>query len=373
VKLGIIARSESRGLGIQTWEACRHLNPDRVLLVEPKPAGWIQHPDRYARFDTTQVQWYQGQLHETTVRSWLDGLDVVYTAESDYDRRMAGWCAEAGAALVRHVNPEQLAAQELRHAGRTVWWAATPWRLDHLPASTRVVPMPVAIERFRPAPRATGKVSFLHVVGHQAQDDRAGSRTVARSIEHIVRPCRLTVTCQNRRMDIGFNGTPTVEVDVQPRGIEDYWKLYKGHHVLIAPRRYGGLSLPTLEAAAAGMAIVMPDCSPNEGWPGMRLPVARRSTVLMRCGPVDVYDVHPETLAAAITNLASDPDLVAGMSVGARRWAETQSWEALTPLWIEEFDRAYQSSFPGTPPTSTASGPGDGSGPPTASAIPAGR
>lgn len=347
MRLGIVGRCEPRGLGVQTSEVARHLVPDRVLLVEPRPAGWPQRAEWYECHDVTRAPWRQGQLPEGVVRSWLDGLDVVYTAESHYDDRLPSWCSAAGVTLVRHANPEQLAADEVEAAGDTVWWAATDWRLEYLPAGTRVVPMPVAVDRF-PSRQATedGPVRFLHSIGHQAQDDRAGSRCVSKAAQRVRARCELVVRCQDRRLDVNFRGAERVGVTVHRRGVDHYWEQYDGCDVLVLPRRYGGLSLPSQEAMAAGLALVMTDCSPNRTWPGLKVPVVRRSEVRMRCGPVEVCDADPDALADIMSRLAADRDELRRLQVEATAWAEANSWEALEPLWRAELSRARTGSIP---------------------------
>lgn len=370
MRIGVVCRSEDRGLGLQTWEAARHLNPERVLLVEPRPAGWPIHGERFAEFRTTVVGWRRGCLPERDVRRWLDGLDVVYTAETDYDHRLPGWCSAAGATLVRHANPEQLGPDEVRDDG-TVWWAATPWRLEHLPAGTRVVPMPVALDRFprtdnpaNPAEPSGGEdcgssypVRFLHSIGHQAQDDRAGSRCLSRAIQRVTERCELVVRCQDRHPEVAFRLAGNVTVEMH-RGVDNYWDAYRGCDVLVLPRRYGGLSLPSQEAMAAGLVLVMPDCSPNEVWPGPKVRVAAYRTAHMRCGEVKVAVPDPEHLAEIMSRLAADRVWLAELQAEARAWAEANSWEALRPLWLAELESA--SSSPGSRPTSTVSVLGSG-------------
>ncbi len=92
---------------------------------------------------------------------------------------------------------------------------------------------------------------------------------------------------------------------------------------------------------AAGLVLVMPDCSPNEVWPGPKIPVAGRREVYMRPGLVEVCDPDPRSLAEIMSRLAGDRDELAALQAEARAWAEANSWEALEPLWREELGRAF--------------------------------
>lgn len=361
MKFGVVGRADPRGLGIQTSEVARNLCPDAVLLVEPRPAGWPQRREWYADQRLTDAPWRQGILPERIVRPWLEELSggVVYSAETFYDPRFPAWCAAAGVTPVRHANPEQLARDEVVDGDGTVWWAATDWRLEKLPAGTRVVPMPVALDRFRGhnadqdirdksaghenALASACPVRFLHSIGHQAQEDRAGSRVVSRAIQKVGHPCELIVRCQDRRPEVAFRLGERVVVQTHRGGVDNYWDAYNGCDVLVLPRRYGGLSLPSQEAMAAGLALIMTNCSPNERWPGLKVAVAGRREVHMRCGPVEVCDPDPQHLADLMTGLAEDRAEVARLRAEARLWAEANSWEALTPLWRAELVAAAAS------------------------------
>jgi glycosyltransferase involved in cell wall biosynthesis len=347
MRLGIIAQSSDRGLGIQTWEACRHLEPERVLLVEPQGARWRRHRDRFADFETTIVKWDGRTLDEQTCRRWLDGLDVVYTAETPYDERLPRWAFDVRCAVAVHANPEQLHPRSTQ-TPHVSWWAPTDWRIHQMPFGTKVVPMPVATERFGNAPAQqcdsgiAGPVTFVHSAGHEAQHDRNGTRLVAqavRGLENI--PGRLVVFGQDGALPRFRlrSGVANFELDLHPAGAENYWDQYRGGDVLLMPRRYGGLCLPVQEALAAGLAVVMTDCSPNEKWPGPRLPVVDSTPMRTRCGEVAVNSADPDDLRVLMEKLATDRDWLAELKAEALRWAAANSWEALLPRWRKEFER----------------------------------
>jgi hypothetical protein len=363
VKLGCLVRAELRGLGIQTRAVADALDADRVLYVEPRPASWSQHPNLFAHHRVTHVPWWRGWLDERTVRGWLEGLDVVYTAETGYDPRLPDWCDAAGVGLVRHANPEQLAPDEVAAGGSTVWWSATPWRLERMPAGTRVVPMPVDLPpEFDPGfdePR--GPVRFVHSMGHYAEGDRAGTEVAAGAVRRLSGPARVDVFCQDRRLSAVFKASDGVDLRVRTRGVEDRWDQFRGQDVLVLPRRYGGLSLPTLEALAAGLVVVMPACQPNEVWPGPKVDVVGWRKVRMRCGRVSVADPDPGHLASIMNGLCRHPDRLAKWKAESRAWAQANTWEALRPLWLDELGRACRSLCP-APPAAAPIGTVPGSG-----------
>lgn len=334
MRLGIVARSEAgRGLANQTWEACRHLDPDRVLLVDPGRDGrFTQHPERYDRWETTTVRWHGGRLNEAPTRSWLDGLDVVYSAETPYDLRLPQWAAEAGCGVVVQANPEFLAPMDARAA--VTWWVATPWRLEHLPARTRVVPMPVPEAPFAHEPGE--RLRFLHTAGWPAVADRNGTGTFAEAAGMLTVDCDVVIRGQHRDT-LRYR---TDRVRVEQGCVPDHWDLYQGADVLVMPRRFGGLCLPVLEALAVGLVVVMPDVSPNDVWPGPRVEATTRDNVASRCGLLPLYDTDTRALAATMDELAANPELVAKLRAEASEWVRVNTWEALKPMWLEELARA---------------------------------
>lgn len=325
--LGIIARSEARGLGNQSYEVAENLDPDRVLLIDPGPdKRFTQHPERYAAWPTTTARWTAGRLDPNVVRPWLDGLDVVYTAETPYDDRLPGWAKETGCRVVVHANPEFLSPSDAR--AEVCWWAATPWRLGHLPADTKVVPMPVPDAPFLTEP--TERVRFLHTAGWPAVSDRNGTGIVAEAARHMRSGAEVVIRGQHR--DIERYRHPGVTVEAG--SVLDHWDLYRGCDVLVMPRRFGGLCLPVLEALAVGMPVVMGDCSPNEVWPGPRVPTVEGQTVATRAGLIPLHDTDPRALAATLDELATNREVLDKHRQEAAEWAAANGWDQLRPRWL---------------------------------------
>lgn len=341
MKVGLIARAEDRGLGHLTWEWARHMRPDRTLVVDlgDLARGFPPHLDRYpgaaiVRFgDTGQVD------DEATVRDFLDGLDVVYSAETFYDWRIVKWARDVGCVTVCHVMPEFF---NVNTESADVLWAPTSWRLDQLPARTRLVPVPVPTDRWPAlAPHVEGKLRWLHVAGHRAAMDRNGTSTVGRSTRLLTQPQTGTVITQDVRMP-PMPGRPFVQITTVRGGCgPDYWRMYDGHDVLVLPRRYGGLSLPAIEAMGAGLAVVMPDVEPQRSdWPVIRVPAKKRTTLDTQGGTLDVFDVDPRKLAGALDQLARDPGERLMARAQALSWANANSWAMLEPTIRAELARA---------------------------------
>lgn len=340
MKLGVIARAEDRGLGIQSWEAVRHLAPERVLVIDVQnPEGFAMHLDRYpgATVARLQPQGMNGALAEGLVRDWLAGLDVVFSCETLYDWRLAEWARDAGCATVVQLNPEFFQHDRNGLPSPTAWWNPTTWRLDQLPAGTRHVPVPVALDRFCNIGRRTSTADValraLHVVGRPALSDRNGTELLSKAMRRT-QGVELTVASQR----------PTKHGAVVLGEVADYWRLYDDQDVLVMPRRYGGLCLPAQEAMAAGLAVVMPGCPPNpEMWPIVPVRWQYRGQLQVPAGMIPLAETDARDLAVVLGRLAREPGELNVWRAKADQWAREHSWEALLPLYVEELGRAADS------------------------------
>jgi glycosyltransferase involved in cell wall biosynthesis len=342
VKVGLIARGEDRGLGIQTWEFYRHVKPDKVLLIDmgALAGGFALHDERYPTAERAVFE--RGELPEEQVRAWLEGLDVVYTAETFYDWRLVAWAAEQGVATVCHINPEFYRHGKDDLPVPSAWWAPTPWRLVYLPETTRVVRYPVALERFHVKPDVhDGPCRWLHVMGRRAAGDRNGTLALMVALRRLGRPARIAIASQERRLATIRSRSRHVTVENRPGGIRHYWDLYDGADMLVMPRRYGGLCLPVQEAMAAGLGVVMPDIEPNDCWPTVRVPARPAGTLQVSAGELRLYDTAPGELARTMDRFA-DPEERLKAQQQARQWAEWHSWEQLLPLYRTELARAAE-------------------------------
>lgn len=331
----MIARADARGLARQSLEFWRHV-PGCSPLVIVNPAaraqGFEQHPEWYGEGATVvEVDTRRWALPEATVRAWLETVDVIYAPETLYDWRLADWARDCGARTVVHVNPEFWRDREPMP---DALWVPTLWRVEHLPRGVRRVPVPVAVEDY-PRPSTLdlySRLRVLHLVGHAAAGDRAGTQITGEASRHLP-----GVDWTVRTQDRGVTGsTRRYRWTVEAGGLEDHRELYEGFHILCAPRRYGGLSLVTQEALAAGLAVVMPDAPPNREWPIVPVPVRRRGVIVTAAGRISTVDVLAGDLALVIGRLAKDrSELEAAMS-RSREWALDNSWDALLPAILEE-------------------------------------
>ena len=327
LKIGVIARTEiARGLAIQTRNFVENMPVQRTLIIDMPSVdcaldeSWCPNPT-HITYDARHHT-----LDERIVRDWLRGLDVVFTVETPYDWRMPNWCREMDIPLVVQGNPEFVrhGQEGFEHLGDPIWWWPTSWRLDQLPHGD-VVPVPMPDRPNVAADPNDGPLRILHVVGKRAHADRNGTEILMRSLTRVHRDVEVTMTTIDGALpDVMMRHNVKSKKLLNP--VEDRWSLYEGHHILILPRRYGGLCLPALEASASGLAVLMPAVSPNEELASITCK-ARPSerTLTLACGRIPEVVSNYMDVAAMIDSLADDRRLLRSVMrppAGFARWSD---------------------------------------------------
>lgn len=345
MRVGLIARADNTGLGVQTWEFHRHMQPAKTLVVDiSSRKGLASHPDRYPG-----ARIVHGYPTPQQFTDFLAGLDVVFTCETAYGHHLYSLADSLGVTSVLQYNFEFLDHLSQRHLPRpTLFAAPSPWRYDDVPfPNKRLLPVPIPLDRFHghPGPGATAR-RFLHVAGRPAIQHRNGTWDLLNALQHVQSEITVTITCQDPDYVPGllreFTIPGTVTVESASGDVANYWDLYVGD-VLVMPRRFGGLCLPVNEALGAGMPVIMTDIDPNNAWlPGEWLVPASKYGQLMVRTAIDLYMADPRALAARIDRFATDDAFFAAAKDSARALAKQYSWDQLQPEYEQTFAEAVQ-------------------------------
>lgn len=337
MRVGVIARTNSRGLDIQTTEAARNLDAS-VLVVDVRNHSNKRFPTDRSRYPGAPVvECLPGwKLDPAVVKPWLDTVDAVYSAETFYDPNFTQWARSKGVVTIVHANPEFVAPAGGWAIGEpSARWSPTCWRNELMPP-TEVVTFPVAADRFTHVEPHDGPCRWLHVGGKAALADRNGTDALLDALRFLREPCSVTICTQEPEVP-RFTVPDHVTVTVV-RSVPDYWGLYPGHDALVMPRRYGGLCLPVQEAMGAGMAVLMPDISPNsQTWPVATFPARLDREARMPAGQVPVASIDPVVLAGAMDRFA-DPAVRVRCQRESRYWAACNSWEVQAPEWLRRIE-----------------------------------
>lgn len=356
MRIGLIARADNSGLGIQCLEFARHLRPVKTLVIDvghlhnnTTDCNKATHLNRYSAA-TISKGW---EPSEQLLARWLEGLDVVYSAETFYSNEFPELAQLMGVRTVLHYNHEFLAHLDNPHLPEPdVFAAPSMWRYEEVPFTNKeFLPVPIALDRFGDRtlvgyPRQgdaarcpnKGPRNFLHIVGRPAIFDRNGTPDVLAALPHVKSQIRLTLKCQDRdylHTLMRAHGIPSnVELVCDSSDTENYWDNYRTGDVMVLPRRYGGLCLPANEALGSGMPVVMTDIDPNNTWlPAEWLVPASKTAEFHAANRVEVFRADPIALAQKIDQFATDDDFYLAAQKRASELATEYSWDTLLPRY----------------------------------------
>ena len=333
MRLGLIARADNRGLGQQTWAVQRNLNPVKTMVVDCPSMQPLQlHTDRFPGAHIVR-----GLPTEHDYATFLDGLDVVYTAETGYGD-LWSVAQRMGVKTVLHANYEFLDPRDQP----SVWAAPSLWNFDRFPAGATHLPVPIETDRFPITDKPLTASRFLHVVGRPAIHDRNGTLDLLLALQHVTATITVTMTCQVAGYVGSLIGdhqirTPeNVTLRLDSEDHDFYWTIYYNQDALILPRRFGGLCLPANEAVGAGIPVIMPDIDPNNTWlPAEWLTPSIMAGDFRAKQHIFWHRTDPEVLAEKIDQLALDNDFYVRALAKAHLLRDQLSWESLTPTYRE--------------------------------------
>lgn len=335
--LGLIARGENRGLGLMCWEVYRHLQPDKVLVIDMGPRSPFQnHFDRFPYAQVVKLE----DLDEGVMSGFLDGLDTLYTAETPYNYGLYDLAREKGVRTICHAMFEfyrHLAEPDLPRPDEV--WAPSTWHLDAFGPGVPHVAVPVDRERCAFRLRTEAK-TFLHIAGHRAMADRNGTQILLDALPLVQESVKVIIATQSP-IARARRTARKVELELIHADRENYWSIYDLADVLVAPRRYGGLSLPIQEAMSCGLPIISLDVKPQNGFlPEQGLiPAKQQRRLAVQPGEITCYTADdPADLAAKIDELARTPVLVELLSGASNVEAAKLSWRVWEKRYRERLN-----------------------------------
>jgi glycosyltransferase involved in cell wall biosynthesis len=305
VTFGIIARCDNTGLGNQTRDLVRMLNPDRILLVNSaKFNNNKQYPEWYDGYNVTMTN---GFPTKQEVAMFMDGLNSVLTCETFYhphfinlaQRRKVKTLMQYNYEFLDHLNKPDMPLP-------TYMISPSYWKVDETIAKfgndTKVVhiPPPIYLDDFKPAREnnmSKDHKRILHIGGKAASQDRNGTQTVIDMLRHSKADYELVIRSQSE-LNINYKDSRlTVEIG----NIDSRSEMYNGFDAMIMPRRYAGLCLPMNEALVSGLPVFMTDISPNNQiLPRDWLVSSSKVSTLMTRVKLDVYEADVRELAKKI-------------------------------------------------------------------------
>ena len=341
MKLGIIARSDATGLGVQSRNWVKLLNPDKVILINSSTFNRNeQHPEWYKDYNVLNIN---GFIQPSQINQVLDGIDVLLTFEIPYSYELIKVAKARGVKTIIQNNWEftdYLQTQGLPLPDLLV--NHSYWNLDKQkqlwPQISEYCATPLFIEEFdnimfQNMDRNEEKRRYLHIAGRKTYEDRNGTEDLIAAVELIPKDSDFELVIKTQTTNVESND-PRITID--RTAPEDEKELYRGFDAMIMPRRYGGACLPMNEALAAGLPVIMTDIDPNNKvLPKEWLVPATKKTSFMARTNIDVYQTDPSDLADKIRKFDNLPmaDVIAAKILAREIAVREYSSETIIKKW----------------------------------------
>lgn len=310
IKLGIFGcRAENIGLGAQTWELFRHMQPYRTVVVDLSRMNKNKlYSERFPGAMFTRIM-----PRPFEIQNFVPGLSHVFCCETSYDVDLKGilfeQCNRRNIKSILQFNYEFFEWFQKPNLPRpTVLASPSYWKLEYMQQNYGAVYLPVPINReVLPFVRKHQFKRFLHIAGIRVDHDRNGTEETLQAFKMLNRDdIHLTVKCQNPGWSTDWkNRFGCANIEIDGSNCDNYYDNHKGFDCLIMPRKYGGLCLPMQEALSCGMPVIMTDVSPNDRvLPKEWLIPCHRTGDFQARTTIDIYSADINALASKIADLA---------------------------------------------------------------------
>lgn len=326
VRIGLIARDDCGGLAAQSQEFANNLPIDSTLVVQlGKKGRGTSFPFEWPNSLTVKGPWIDDLA---TCRQFVDQVDVVLSIETFYGPMILELAKQKGIPTVRYANPELY-----KREGETHVVLPTHWESERFPDAV-VIPQGVTRQL---ATLRTGAAKHLLHVQAPAMMDRNGTGDFHVAMAHIQRPLKATIVGQGT---LNHTQSSRHEYIYDQNFHQNRFDIFANDiDLLVLPRKYGGLSLPMLEAASFGIGIITTDLMPQREWlPLDSLVSISGSTIIkMVGGDFPVNDVDVYQLTKRIERFTNES--IEDLSRASLVLADAYSWANVTPLWLDYFAR----------------------------------
>lgn len=320
MRLGIIARADLTGLGVQSRNWVRLLNPQKTIVINSTSFN----------NNKQHLEWYDGHggyiidgfIKHNELIPILNGLDAIMTFEIPYNYELFRVARQRRVKTILQNNWEftdylrtpdlPLPDLMLNHSY---------WHLDEQkerwPNISDYCPTPLFIEDWdeimlHNMDRDEPKRRYLHIAGRKTYEDRNGTQDLLKAMKLIPKKYDFELVIKTQTTEIGDVSDPRITVDTsEPL---DEKELYRDFDAVIMPRRYGGACLPMNESLASGLPVIMTNIDPNDKvLPKEWLVQSRHEGKFMTRTFIDVFSADHNALADKIIEIEnwSWPDLAA--------------------------------------------------------------
>lgn len=333
MRIGLLAYASPTGVGTQTLNLYKHLEPTKTLLVDFSPINHFPHYEElYAPQADATVVVVKGIPQAYDINSFCRDIDILIMVDTPLNYYFINCCRERGIKTVLYYRYEQLDYLTNPTLPKPdLLLASSPWQYDEVAhyAYNMSIPLaccPTPVDReVLPFTKRTEVRHFLHIAGHGDEYNRNGTDILHAAMKLVKNPSvQLTIRAQYQ-----VTRSPSDKrITIITESISDYTRLYNNEDCLLMPRRFGGSCQPLNEAMSTGMLALMPNRAPqNQLLPSQLLLPSTLKAIVGRHIPVAAYYTEPAVLAAYIDHLAAMPsEDVMLLSEQMNALAEKISW-----------------------------------------------
>lgn len=343
MKIGIIVRADNTGLGNQTYELTKMLNPERVMIIDfTFYNGNVQHFDWYDGIDSVILD------HIPTDKDIADfarGLDILISCETFYNNSTPAIARDVGARTCLQYNFELFGSlKDKSILLPDILLSPSSWYFNYVQRKLRLetdpihLPPPTRPEMFNNAKEVNlskDHKRILHIAGKLAAKDRNGTLDVIEMLKHSNADYELVIYSQ---FDVDFPHCDDPRLTIIKGDIKDREDMYEGFDAMILPRRYAGLSLPMNEALMSGLPVFMTDVSPNnEILPKAWLVPSDEIDLLRLKVSIPVYKVNARMLAQRIDEYINSDNKIEQKEKAFNIAYKNFAPEILKPKYLKAF------------------------------------
>lgn len=312
--LGIVVRADDTGLGNQTHELVKMLDPEKILIIDSSTFH-NKNKQNYEWYKGRNVVISKGFPDNRSLTKFFDGIKVVISCETFYSKHFTILAKKKRVKTILQYNFEFLDyLSNDKLILPDVLLAPSLWRLDEVKEKfddlcTVVHLPPPTDEKLFDANKKLNKNrsnKLLHIGGKAAIYDRNGTNSVIEMLNYSEQDYKLIVKTQTP-LDIKCSDERLTILTSNEKNRED---LYCGYDAMILPRRYAGLCLPMNEALMSGLPVFMTNISPNNKiLPSEWLVDSNLVKTFMARTTIDLYNADPKQLAELIDRYFSQSSL----------------------------------------------------------------
>lgn len=340
MRVGLIARADNTGLGIQSKEFYDHIGCTKALVIDMTEMSGsdVIKPfiDRYTGQRVYRLPKgfkLTGGIPKVIIDEFLNDLDIVFAIETAYDYNIFTEAKKRGIKTVLQLNYEFLDYPN-NITPPDLFLAPSMWYWDQIPEPKKFLTAPVDTNKFQIQRKEN---TFLHIVGRPAFNDRNGTFILMEALKYVKNKITLNLRSQQAVAFRSRNRNVTFKMDYSNK--QNYWENYVDTGgVLIIPRKFGGLCLPIHEALACGMPVITTNCPPNNTWlPNEWLVPARERGILHCKRKCQMYEPGARLLANKIDEFCETGFYDKAVEK-ALKLRDTVSWDTLLPEYIKTFN-----------------------------------